>query len=159
MVPVSHILWAAVWIGVAGDAFNRAHQFFRAQARQSDGASSPASRRLAESLALLQAMQARVDNVLRLYESGAPRSWSGGMAWAAEINTLKTYVSTTALQVAHEAMMICGMAGYKHGTPFSVGRHIRDLHAAPLMINNDRIATNTSSLLLALRPATLEKHT
>ncbi|PRG90346.1 acyl-CoA dehydrogenase [Burkholderia multivorans] len=159
MVPVSHILWAAVWIGVAGDAFHRAHQFFRAQARQTDGASSPASRRLAESLALLQAMQARVDNVLRLYESGAPRSWSGGMAWAAEINTLKTYVSTTALQVTHEAMMICGMAGYKHGTPFSVGRHIRDLHAAPLMINNDRIATNTSSLLLALRPATLEKHT
>ena len=31
MVPVSHILWAAVWIGVAGDAFHRAHQFFRAQ--------------------------------------------------------------------------------------------------------------------------------
>ncbi|MCA3889380.1 MAG: acyl-CoA dehydrogenase, partial [Burkholderia sp.] len=55
--------------------------------------------------------------------------------------------------------MICGMAGYKQGSPFSVGRHIRDLHAAPLMISNDRIAANTASLLLALRPATLEKHT
>ncbi|KWH14795.1 acyl-CoA dehydrogenase [Burkholderia territorii] len=158
MVPVSHILWAAVWIGVAGDAFHRAHQFFRAQARQTDGAPSPASRRIAESLALMQAMQARVDNVLRLYAGASPRSWSAGMAWAAEINTLKTYVSSTALEVAQQAMMICGMAGYKHGTPFSIGRHLRDLHAAPLMISNDRIAANTSSLLLALRPATLEKH-
>ena len=156
MVPVSHILWAAVWIGVAGDAFHRAHQFFRA-ARQTDGAPSPASRRIAESLALMQAMQARVDTVLRLHANPASHSWSAGMA-AAEINTLKTYVSTTALEVA-QAMMICGMAGYKQGTPFSIGRHIRDLHAAPLMISNDRIAVNTSNLLLALRPATLEKHT
>ncbi|HHY6928883.1 TPA: acyl-CoA dehydrogenase family protein [Burkholderia ambifaria] len=158
MVPVSHILWAAVWVGVAGDAFHRAHQFFRAQARQTDGAPSPASRRIAESLALMQAMQARVDNVLRLHSSASTRSWSAGMAWAAEINTLKTYVSSTALEVVQQAMMICGMAGYKHGTPFSIGRHLRDLHAAPLMISNDRIAANTSSLLLALRPATLEKH-
>ncbi|KVK83887.1 acyl-CoA dehydrogenase [Burkholderia ubonensis] len=162
MVPVSHILWASVWIGIAGDAFRRAHHFFRAQTRNTDGALPPASRRIAESLGLMQAMQARVDSVLRLHASESAQasacSWSGGMAWAAEINTLKTYVSTTALEVAFHAMMICGMAGYKHGTPFSVGRHIRDLHAAPLMISNDRIATNTSSLLLALRPATLEKH-
>lgn len=106
----------------------------------------------------MQAMQARVDNVVRLHASASARSWSAGMAWAAEINTLKTYVSATALEVAHQAMMICGMAGYKQGTPFSIGRHIRDLHAAPLMISNDRIAANTASLLLALRPATLEKH-
>ncbi|ABO57739.1 MULTISPECIES: acyl-CoA dehydrogenase family protein [Burkholderia] len=157
MVPVSHILWAAVWIGVAGDAFQRAHQFFRAQARQSDGAPSPAARRIAESLDLMQAMQARVDSVLRLYGCASARSWSAGMAWAAEVNTLKTYVSTAALEVVQQAMMICGMAGYKNGTPYSVGRHLRDLQAAPLMISNDRIAANTSNLLLALRPSTLEK--
>ena len=78
----------------------------------------------------MQAMQARVDTVLRLHANPASHSWSAGMARAAEINTLKTYVSTTALEVAHQAMMICGMAGYKQGTPFSIGRHIRDLHGA-----------------------------
>jgi len=51
-------------------------------------------------------------------------------------------------------LMICGMAGYKNGTDYSVGRHLRDLYSAPLMINNDRIAQNTASLLLAQRPAT-----
>ncbi len=49
------------------------------------------------------------------------------------------------------------MASYKNGTPYTLGRHIRDLHSAPLMISNDRIEANTANLLLALRPATLER--
>lgn len=70
---------------------------------------------------------------------------------AAEMNGLKTSVSTMAIEVVQQAMMICGMAGYKQGTPYSLGRHLRDLWSAPLMINNDRILTNTASLLLAER--------
>ena len=34
------------------------------------------------------------------------------------------------------------------GTPFSLGRHLRDAHSAQLMISNDRILGNTSNLLL-----------
>jgi acyl-CoA dehydrogenase len=49
--------------------------------------------------------------------------------------------------------MICGMAGYKNDTEFSVGRHLRDLLSAPLMISNDRIELNTANLLLAQRHA------
>ena len=75
------------------------------------------------------------------------------LGFASDMNTLKTSISTTALQVVQQVLMICGMAGYKNGTPYSVGRHLRDLHSAPLMINNDRIAQNTASLLLAQRPA------
>ncbi|MNN34748.1 hypothetical protein D3C81_1485670 [compost metagenome] len=70
---------------------------------------------------------------------------------AAEMNGLKTAVSTMALDVVQQAMLVCGMAGYKHGTPFSLGRHLRDLWSAPLMINNDRILSNTANLLLADR--------
>ncbi|CAJ8633913.1 acyl-CoA dehydrogenase [Burkholderia pseudomallei] len=157
MVPTSHILWAAVWTGIANDAFLRAHQFFRAQMQKQGGALPPSGRRIADALALLQAMQARIDGALRLHEHSASRSWSATMAQAAEINTLKTYVSTTALEVVKHATMICGMASYKNGTPYTLGRHIRDLHSAPLMISNDRIEANTANLLLALRPATLER--
>ena len=38
--------------------------------------------------------------------------------------------------------------GYKNGTPFSLGRHLRDAHSTQLMISNDRILGNTSNLLL-----------
>jgi len=158
MVPVSHILWAALWTGIANDAFQRAHRYFRAQTQNQGGDNGPAGRRIAEALALVQAMQGRVDGVLRLKsQANHERSWSESMAAAAEINTLKTFVSSTALQVVHHAMMICGMAAYKNGTPFSLSRHLRDIYSAPLMINNDRIDSNTANLMLAQRPASPER--
>jgi acyl-CoA dehydrogenase len=158
MVPTSHILWASVWTGIANDAFLRAHRFFRAQVQKNKCDYAPAGRRIAVALALLQAMQGRVDNALRLQsKEGRGRSWSEAMSDAAEINTLKTFVSTTALQVVFHAVMICGMAAYKNGTPFSLNRHIRDLYSAPLMISNDRIDLNTAKLLLAQRPQSPER--
>ncbi len=74
---------------------------------------------------------------------------------AADMNMLKLAISTSALEVAQEALMICGMAGYKNDSPFSIGRHIRDLMSAPLMISNDRIELNTANLLLAQRAAVM----
>ncbi|PPB83678.1 MULTISPECIES: acyl-CoA dehydrogenase family protein [Mycetohabitans] len=160
MVPASHILWSSLWTGIASDAFSRAHRYFRTQAQDKPTGASPAGSRIAEALGLLQAMQGRIDSALRVHaraSASATRSWSETMADAAQINTLKTYVSITALQVVMHAVMICGMAAYKNGTPFTLSRHIRDLYSAPLMINNDRIDANTASLLLAQRPASLEK--
>ena len=43
------------------------------------------------------------------------------------MNTLKLGISLTALEVVHETLMICGMAGYKHNIDYSVGCHLRDL--------------------------------
>jgi acyl-CoA dehydrogenase len=48
--------------------------------------------------------------------------------------------------------MICGINGYRNGSPFSLGRHIRDLLSAPIMINNDRMLETTGSLLLMHKP-------
>ncbi|MDE1184681.1 acyl-CoA dehydrogenase family protein [Paraburkholderia sp.] len=162
MLPVSHTLWASVWTGVASDAVNRAKAFFRAQARGKPGVVPPSGLRLAEAVGLLQMMQARLSVALEAArtshlakhgESRADAPLSAMLGFASDMNTLKTSISTTALQVVHEVLMICGMAGYKNGTEYSVGRHLRDLYSAPLMINNDRIAQNTASLLLAQRPA------
>ncbi|WP_028220981.1 acyl-CoA dehydrogenase family protein [Paraburkholderia oxyphila] len=162
MLPVSHTLWAAVWTGVAADAVNRAQAFFRAQARAKPGSVPPAGMRLAEAVGLLQMMQARLSVALDAAQAAhdareanhdADAPLSAQLHYASDMNTLKTSISSTALLVVQEVLMICGMAGYKNGTEYSVGRHLRDLHSAPLMINNDRIAQNTASLLLAQRPA------
>ncbi len=48
-------------------------------------------------------------------------------------------------------MLITGILGYKNGTPFSVGRHLRDVTSAAVMISNDRIHANTATLLLMSR--------
>ncbi|GJG94647.1 acyl-CoA dehydrogenase family protein [Cupriavidus pauculus] len=152
MTPVSHILWSALWLGIAGDAVSRAKTFFQGQARARPGQLPPSAPRVAEAVSLLQMMEARVDMALerqRARHAGA--SVSAAFALAAEMNGLKTAMSTMALDVVQQALLVCGMAGYKHGTPFSLGRHLRDLWSAPLMINNDRIQANTANLLLADR--------
>jgi acyl-CoA dehydrogenase len=168
MLPVSHTLWSSVWCGIAGDAVNRAHQFFRNQARGKPGALPPSASRLAQTVTLVKMMQARLRESLanveaasaqraaRLAKAGddidAPLTASIGIN--ADLNMLKLAISQSAVHVVQETLMICGMAGYKNDTPFSVGRHLRDLHSAPLMISNDRIELNTANLLLAQRTAT-----
>jgi acyl-CoA dehydrogenase len=169
MLPVSHTLWAAVWIGITADAVERAHKFFRGQARGKPGALPPSAGRLAEAVALLRMMQARLKVALEAVSEASfervardaaqaddfDTPMGASLNLASDMNTLKLSISSTALQVVQETLMICGMAGYKNGTEFSVGRHLRDLFSAPLMISNDRIELNTANLLLAQRtPAT-----
>jgi acyl-CoA dehydrogenase len=167
MLPVSHTLWSSVWTGIASDAVNRAHQFFRNQARGKPGVLPPSASRLAQAVTLIKMMQSRLRESLANVEAAsaeraarqtqgddndAPLTASIGIN--ADLNMLKLAISQSAIQVVQETLMICGMAGYKNDTPFSVGRHLRDLHSAPLMISNDRIELNTANLLLAQRNAT-----
>jgi acyl-CoA dehydrogenase len=79
------------------------------------------------------------------------KGWPQGMARATVLNMLKHDVSTQCHEVVLEALRICGMAGYRNGTEFSIGRHLRDILSAQLMINNDRIASGTGAMLFAQR--------
>lgn len=160
MQPVSHTLWAAVWTGIAAAVVRRATAHYRAQSLARPNAGSPAGTRLVRAVQLLQMMKARVATALDGAQSahatdydtdGAELSLSAQMSFTADMNTLKTGVSSIALEVAHEGMMICGISGYRNDGCYSIGRHLRDLYSAPLMINNDRVAQNTASLLLAQR--------
>ncbi|WP_423194047.1 acyl-CoA dehydrogenase family protein [Cupriavidus sp. H18C2] len=152
MTPVSHILWSALWVGICGDAVARAKTFFQGQARARPGTLPPSAPRVAEAVSMLEMMEARLEMALaRQRARHANASVSAAFAHAAGMNGLKTSMSTMALDVVQQALLVCGMAGYKQGTPYSLGRHLRDLWSAPLMINNDRIQTNTANLLLADR--------
>ena len=67
------------------------------------------------------------------------------VGYAIRINTLKISASERAPRICTAALGICGMAGYKNDTPFSVGRHLRDALSGALMIANERIhATNAA---------------
>ena len=46
MVPISHILWSHLWLGIAEDAFDRARAFVRAAAKRTPGVTPPAAQRL-----------------------------------------------------------------------------------------------------------------
>ena len=148
MVPVSHILWASVWTGIATDAVLRARGALRRRRLKEDASSD--ALRLGEAVELLQLAEARLQTALDRFDWANPQAAS--FARAASSNALKTSVSEACLSVAQQAMSICGFAGYARDGEFSVARHVRDLHSAPLMISNGRMRDAAAQLLLAQRP-------
>ncbi len=152
MLASSHLLWASLWSGIAANALQRAQAFVRAAARKQPGSMPPGALRLAETAAKLQQMQALTADGLRRYaQARADGAALASMGFSVAMNNVKLGASRMANEIVGEAMQICGLAGFKNGTPYSLGRHMRDLASAPLMISNDRILGNTSTMLLVHR--------
>ncbi|MBZ9674372.1 acyl-CoA dehydrogenase family protein [Mesorhizobium sp. ES1-1] len=152
MLASSHIYWAATWFGIAADAFARAQSFVKQAARKQPNMVPPGALRLSEAAAKLQAMKGHLVAAIRRFDA-AERDEDdlSSISFAAEINALKVAASEKADEIVRMAMLITGILGYKNGTPFSVGRHLRDVTSAVVMISNDRIHANTSTLLLMSR--------
>lgn len=154
MVPFSHILWAHVWLGLSMDAFHRAQNFVREQARHKPGTTPPASLRLSELSTRMAAFRATVQSALREYTTlaeGKQRALLSTVGYTVRINNLKIAASEAAVEACQGALRVCGILGYKNGGPFSIGRHLRDAHSAALMIANDRLLATNASLLLIHR--------
>ena len=152
MVPYSHILWAALWMGLATDAVNRAAGFVRAEARRKPGTTPPTATRLAEASVMLQAMRSNVVAAAADFDAlGDDREPLQTMAWALRFNNLKIAASEAAPQIIHKALQIIGIMGYKNDSPFSVGRHYRDSLSAALMVGNERILAKSASMLLVAK--------
>ena len=149
MLASSHLLWSGVWYGIAADAVARAQSFVRAAARRSPGQTPPGAIRLAEVSNQLQMVKSNVIAGLKAYEDAKtdPDKLSS-MGFAVAMNNVKICSSEMILSIINHAMLICGIMGYKNGTPYSLGRHLRDAHSAQLMISNDRILGNSSTMLL-----------
>jgi acyl-CoA dehydrogenase len=151
MVPVSHILWSHLWLGIATDAFDRARAFVRAAARQKPGEPPPTAQRLSHLMSELSLLRAEVDSALRTFVEASQepgRERLSTVAAALRFNNLKIAASEQAPRVCQGAMGVCGIVGFKNDTPFSVGRHLRDTMSASLMVANERIHHTNASLLL-----------
>ena len=147
MVPYSHILWSALWWGIAADAVNRAATYVRGEARKKPGTVPPTATRLAEVSAQLQGMRQQWQASAQAFDQASEQELLD-MGWALRLNNLKIACSEAAPQIVHRALQIVGVLGYKNDSPFSVGRHYRDVLSASLMISNERIAAKSASMLL-----------
>ena len=152
MIAASHILWSSVWAGIAADAMAKAQAFVIAEAKKSPGAPPANAAKLAEAYARFRTIEASIADALARWASmrAAPER-AATVSFSLAMNALKVSVSTCALQVVEDALMICGLQGYKNGGPYSLGRHLRDIHSARLMIGNDRIQAHTGQMLLIQR--------
>jgi acyl-CoA dehydrogenase len=149
MVPVSHILWSHLWLGIATDAFERSRAFVRAAAKRTPGVTPPAATKLSHVLGDLQLMRGEVKAGLADYvEHFDDPDWLMTVGAALRFNNLKIATSDQAPRICQGAMGVTGIVGFKNDTPFAVGRHLRDSMSACLMIANDRIHSTNAGLLL-----------
>jgi acyl-CoA dehydrogenase len=150
MVPISHILWSHLWLGIATDAFDRARAFVRAAAKRKPGEPPPTAIRLSQLMSELSLLRAEVYSGLAEFVelNGDDRARLSEMATILRFNNLKIAASEQAPRVCQGALGVCGIVGFKNDTPFSVGRHLRDTMSACLMVANERIHQTNASLLL-----------
>jgi acyl-CoA dehydrogenase len=152
MLASSHLFWASLWFGIAGSALSKAQASVRAAARRMPNAIPPGAPRLAAAAAELAALKTIVrDGIARFETARHDEDAINSMAFAVAMNAVKVEASRRAVAIVQEALTIIGIQGYKNDNPFSVGRQLRDILSAPLMIANDRILANTATMLLMSR--------
>jgi acyl-CoA dehydrogenase len=153
MVPFAHLLWGAVWAGIAAAATAKAQAFIRNAVRQSNGQMPPGAPHFTQAVSSLQTLRGVLAAALRSYETiMTDDRMIAHMEFQAMITLTKVHASELAASTVLSALRACGLSGYRNDTEFSIGRLLRDVLSAPLMINNDRILSNlaTSSLMTPL---------
>ncbi len=158
MLAHTHILWSAVWYGIAVEAASRAQALVRSETRRRSAsgaatdAPSPGANRLAELMMELQAMRGViVGGIERLERARANPTQLETVAFLIDMNALKVSTSRAVVEIVNQAMLVCGIHGYRNDTPYSLDRLMRDAQSAPIMINNDRILSNMANLVLMNR--------
>ena len=152
MLATSHLLWAALWYGIALSAVLKAQAFIRADARKRPGDTPVGALRVAEAASRLQLMKSMTrDGLQRFADASETEDELTSVGFAVAMNNIKVATSQLAVEIVNTAMLVCGIAGFKNDTPFSIGRQYRDILSAQIMINNDRIFGHTSTMLLVHR--------
>jgi acyl-CoA dehydrogenase len=152
MLATSHLLWAALWYGIALAAVHKAQAFVRAEARKRPDEKPAGAIRVAEAASQLQMMKSMArDGLHRFEQAQADADELTSVGFSVAMNNVKVATSQIAIDIVNKAMIVTGISGFRNDTAYSLGRHFRDILSAQVMINNDRIFGNTSSLLLVHR--------
>jgi acyl-CoA dehydrogenase len=151
MVPHAHLLWSAVWAGIATAATANAQAFVRLAARHAQGRMPPGAANLARCMAELQTLRGMLAATLRNYEHAqSDERKLSSLEFQSQITLLKVQASELAVGIVLSALRAAGLAGYRNDSEFSIGRQLRDVLSAPLMIHNDRMLANAAPATLML---------
>jgi acyl-CoA dehydrogenase len=157
MVPAAHILWSSAWAGIAAAAVDKARRYLRKAAKGGAGELPPSAPYFTRANTSLRAMRALIAAALDRYaaiENDAEALEA--LDFQSEINLLKVDASELAVSAVTSALRCGGLSSYRNDSDVSIGRHLRDVLAAPIMINNDRILANVAaSALLTEVPTTV----
>jgi acyl-CoA dehydrogenase len=157
MVPFAHLLWGSVWAGIAAAAAGKAQAFIRMAVRNSNGQMPPGAAHFTQAVSSLRTLRGVLAANLRSYEGiMSDEKAISSLEFQALITLTKVQASELAVTTVLSSLRACGLSGYRNDTEFTIGRLLRDVLSAPLMINNDRILTNLAATsLMTPLPATI----
>jgi len=143
MVPHAHVLWGSVWAGIAATATAKAQAFVRNALRASGGQMPPGAAHFTQAASSLRTLRSVLSSALRSYQAVmSDEKAIGSLEFQTMITLTKVQASELAAATVLAALRACGLSGFRNDSEFSIGRHLRDILSAPLMINNDRILAN-----------------
>ena len=149
MLPVSHTLWAAVWLGMSRAATETSRQYVRAAARRTIGSLPAGATALVGLIAELERFESLVGAAGKRFDDlSEDRDALGSVGYLVSMNNLKVTASTLVADIVARALSITGISGYRNDGQYSVARLFRDAQGAALMVHNDRIIANTAQLIL-----------
>ena len=149
MVPHAHLLWGSVWAGIAAAAAAKAQTFIRHAARQANGQMPPGAAHFTQAMSSLRMLRGVLRAALRAYEAIlADDKAIASLEFQSMITLTKVQASELAVATVLSSLRACGLSGFRNDSEFSIGRHLRDVLSAPLMINNDRILSNLAATSL-----------
>jgi acyl-CoA dehydrogenase len=149
MVPFAHLTWSAVWTGIAADAVERARCFLRQAARQAAGRLPPGAPHFTKACGSLSTLRGLLaSTVARCSEVLDDPPTLASPGFQTTINLFKVEASELAVATVLGALKATGLSGYRNDSEFTLGRHLRDVLSAPIMINNDRILANIAPVLV-----------
>ncbi|MGJ0392150.1 MAG: acyl-CoA dehydrogenase family protein [Methylocystis sp.] len=159
MVPVTHLLWAACWTGVAAGAVERAQMFIRKVSRAQKGNLPPGAPLATQASQSLMALTSLVDSAIADYLGRVSRpELLDDIYFQTSLNLLKVSASEMAISTVMHALNACGIAGYRNDGEFSISRPLRDILSSSVMINNNRILANVGpSCLIGGVPEAITK--
>jgi acyl-CoA dehydrogenase len=157
MVPSAHLFWSSVWAGIAANAVERARRHVAKSARGMEGRTPPSMPHLIRAMTALRALRALIATSNARFEAvKEDRAALGVLEFQNAITLHKVEASELAVEAVTCALRATGLAGYRNDGETSLGRALRDVLSAPIMISNDRILSNLgAACLLAGTPQSI----
>ena len=150
-VGATVILLSSVWLGIAESAAARAHAYIRADARRKVGVTPATAPLLAELAVTLGEARGTMTTTALAYEAVAGTEVVESAAMMLAIRNLKLSSTMLAIEIVSKASLICGLAGYKRDSPYSMDRNLRDIFGGPIMAHNSRFLADNAVMLLAMK--------
>ncbi len=136
MTPATHLLWAALWSGLAARALDTAQKFAKAELPAEIAA------QVLVRLSELRNSHYVLNALIR--DNLAPAA--SPFAAAANVNRLKIVGSQSATEIALGCLTLIGLRAYAEDGPYSLSEVLRDVLSAPLMVANARLQANTAGI-------------